>query len=333
MNPPTSHDVARIAGVSQPTVSRALRADPRVAVDTQRRVRAAAAGLGYVASRRGRSLATRATGQIGVVVSDLANPFYMEAVEHLHRQLETAGRRVVVLTDSAEGSPAAETLLDGSMDGVVLTTTLLGSALPAELAGRGLPVVLFNRAVDGATVDLCTSENYHGAAAVATEIAALGHRRVGAIFGPSETSTGRDREQGFRAGLAGAGLDLPAPFIRRGAFSYDAGHRGFVELLTLRPAPTALFCANDVLALGALNAARSIGVAVPETVSVFGFDDIAMADWELFGLSTVRQDLALMAAAAATLLVERIADPALPARRTVVPTTLVRRRTHAASPL
>lgn len=329
MRTPTSHDVARAAGVSQPTVSRALRDDPRVTEDTRHRVRAAAAELGYVPSRRGRSLSTRATGHVAIVVSDLGNPFYMEAVEHLHRHLEQAGARVVVLTDPPEEPAIAEMLLDGSVDGAILTTTLLGSSLPAELAARGLPVVLLNRTVDDDAVDACISENVGGAHAVAAEIAALGHERVAALFGPADTSTGRDRERGFRAGLAEAGLKLPDRMVHRGPFSFAAGHRGLVELLERRAAPTAVFCANDVIAVGALNAAKALGVAVPGQVSVFGFDDIAMAGWELFALTTVRQDLAEMAGAATRLLLERIAEPGRAARHVVVPATLVRRASHA----
>src|SRR4051794_7470235 len=231
MRTPTSHDVARAAGVSQPTVSRALRDDPRVTEATRQRVRAAAAELGYVPSRRGRSLSTRATGQVGIVVGDLGNPFYMEAVEHLHRHLDRSGVRAVVLTDPPDGPATADALLDGSIDGAILTTTLLGSLLPEELARRGLPVVLLNRAIDDEAVDACVSENAGGARAVAAEIAALGHQRVAAIFGPAQTSTGRDRERGFRDGLAQAGVRLTDRAVRRGAFSYETGHWGLTELL------------------------------------------------------------------------------------------------------
>ena len=163
-------------------------------------------------------------------------------------------------------------------------------------------------------------------------MAALGHERVAAIFGPAETTTGRDREQGFRLGLADAGLPLPRQRVRHGSFSFSAGHRALTELLALSLPPTAVLCANDVIALGALNAARVLAVAVPEKLSVFGFDDIAMAGWEAFALTTVRQDLAEMAGSAVRLLLERIADPARPVRRKVVPTTLVRRSSHGRPP-
>ena len=330
MRPATSHDVARLAGVSQPTVSRALRDDPRVAEATRRRVRDAAAQLAYVPSRRGRSLSTRATGQVAVVVGDLGNPFYAEAVEHLHAALDAADRRMLVLTEPPDRAPDLERLLDGSIDGAILTTTRLGSTVPAQLAERGLPCVQLNRTVDDDALDACASANADGARAAAAELAALGHDAVGAIFGPADTSTGRDREAGFRAGLAAAGVALPDPRVRRGPFAYRTGHDGLRELLAAPAPPSAVFCGNDVIAIGALNAACALGVAVPERLTVLGFDDIAMAAWDVFGLSTVRQDLPEMARAAVALLLERVADPDRPARRVTVPAVLVLRGSHAA---
>jgi LacI family transcriptional regulator len=328
MRAPTSLDVARLAGVSQPTVSRALRGDPRVIEATRERVREAATQLGYVPSRRGRSLSTRATDQIAVLVTDLGNPFYTEAVEHLHAALEQHGQRVVVLTDRAGDAGWDARLLDGSVDGVVLTNQRLRSPLPAQLAERGLPCVMFNRAVDGTSGDVCVSRNAAGAAAVARELVGLGHRRVGAIFGPRDTSTGRDRERGFRAALTKAGQPIDEELVRRGPFTFATGRENLQSLLAGPTAPTAVFCGNDVVAIGALNAAAAAGVAVPTEVSIFGFDDIGMAQWDVFELSTVRQDLAVMAQAAAQMLLARIAEPTLPPRRIVTDTRLVLRSSH-----
>lgn len=324
---PTSHDVARLAGVSQPTVSRALRDDTQVSAQTRGRVRAAAEQLGYVPSRRGSSLATRSTGHVALVVGALGNPFYTEAVEHLHARLSAVGRRVMVLTDEPYPVPALDALLDGSIDGAILATATLGASLPHDLAAHGLPVALFNRTTDDGGLDAVTSENERGAALAARELARLGHRRIGAALGPRDTSTGRDREAGFRAALDAARLELPDSRVRRGPFSAAHGAEALAELLSQRYPPTALFCANDVIALGALNAAHRLGVAVPRELSVIGFDDIAMASWDLFGLTTVRQDLGAMADATVRILVDRIADPSRPPQRVTVPTALVHRRT------
>jgi LacI family transcriptional regulator len=330
INPkPTSHDVARVAGVSQPTVSRALRDDTQVSPETRQRVRAAAEQLGYVPSRRGRSLATQSTDHIALVVGALDNPFYTDAVNHLHTRLSAIGHRVVVVTDEPYAPPSPDALTDGSIDGVILTTATLDATLPGALAARGVPVVLFNRATDEG-IDACVSENERGAALAAGEIARLGHRRVGAIFGPEDTSTGRDRERGFRAALESARLTLPDSRVRRGSFTFHTGEQALPELLDQRHPPTAVFCANDVIAIGALNAAHRLGLSVPGDVTIIGFDDIPMAAWALFSLTTVRQDLARMADTAVRMLADRIAQPDRPAQRVTVPTTLVHRRTHAA---
>jgi LacI family transcriptional regulator len=325
--PPTSHDVARHAGVSQPTVSRALRDDPSVALATRRAVHAAAEALGYVPSQRGRSLSTRQTGQIGVVISDLANPFYLEILDAVHDALGAAGRRMLVLTPDEDDELLARRLLDGALDGAILTTTLLGSPLPGELARRSFPFVLLNRSVDDAPGDVVVTDNVAGGRLAARVLLDEGHRAVAAVFGPSETSTGRDREAGFRALLGEAGVTLPEERVRRGPFDFQIGHAAARELAS--SGATALFCANDVLAIGAYNGLRSLGVRIPEDVSLVGFDDIAIASWEVFRLTTVRQDIQEMVARAADLLAERVAQPDAPARRVVLEATLVRRATLA----
>lgn len=327
MTRPTSHDVALEAGVSQPTISRALRNDPRVAPATRERVHAAAARLGYVPSDRGRSLSTRRAGRVGVVVEDLGNPFYLELLDVLHDRLEHAGVRMIVLTPGRNDPERIERLADGSIDGVVLTTTLLPSSLPGQLARCGLPFVLLNRVVDDLEGDSCSVDNASGAAAIADALLDAGHRAVGAIFGPEDTSTGRDREAGFRAALAARGAALDPALTRRGRFSYADGHEHLRALLASPTPPTAVFCANDVIALGALNAALGLGVAVPGQLSVVGFDDIAMASWEAFRLTTVRQDIRRMGAIATELLLARVAEPDRPARQVVLPARLVRRET------
>jgi LacI family transcriptional regulator len=328
--PPTSHDVARLAGVSQPTVSRALRDEQYVSSETRRAVREAAAQLGYVPSRRGRSLSTRHTGQIGVVVSDLGNPFYLQVLDTLHEVLAGDGLGMLVLTPDEDDDAFLARLVDGALDGAILTTTRLDSPLPAELARRGFPFVLLNRAVDDAPGDVCVVDNVAGARLAAEALARLGHTEVAALFGPPTTSTGRDREIGFRAGLAGAGLALADARWRRGAFDFDYGHAGVLELL--ETAPTALFCANDVVAIGAFNALRARGVAIPGALTLIGFDDIAVAAWAVFELTTVRQDIDAMVQRSAAMLLERIADPELEPRHVVLPATLVERATHGPPP-
>ena len=329
---PTSHDVALAAGVSQPTVSRALRGDPSVAEATRQRVRDAAETLGYVPSERGRSLSTRRSGRIGVVVEDLGNPFYFELLDALHDRLERSDHRMVVLTPGRGDPERLERLVDGSTDGVVLTTTLLGSELPARLLDRRFPFVLLNRIVDDVAADSCSLANVDGAATIAAALVRHRHHAIGAVFGPSDTSTGRDREIGFRQELGRHGIALRPELTRRGPFAHETGHRAIRELLSDRPRPTAVFCANDVIAIGALNAARALDIAVPDELSIVGFDDISMAAWEVFQLTTVRQNLQAMCKTAIDLLLARIAEPDRPPQQHVLPARLVRRATLARAP-
>jgi len=324
--PPTSHDVARAAGVSQPTVSRALRGDPRVTEATRERVEQAARELGYVASDRGRSLATRRTGRVGVVVEDLDNPFYLELLDELHERLERGGTRMIVFTPRHDDPHGLERLVDGSIDGVVLTTTFLDSPLPGLLRDRGFPFVLLNRVVDDDGVTSCSVDNRLGGELGAQELLDAGHRAIGAVFGPSQTSTGRDRELGVRAALRAAGVALHG--MRRGPYTYETGHAAALELLGVDDRPTALFCGNDVIALGALNACHRLGLRVPQDVSLVGFDDIAMASWDLIRLTTIRQDLRRMAQIAVELVLEPPARP----ERVVLEPEVVRRDTVGPPP-
>jgi LacI family transcriptional regulator len=326
---PTSHDVALEAGVSQPTVSRALRGDPRVTEATRTRVLLAAERLGYVTSDRGRSLATRRTSRIGVVVEDLDNPFYLELLDELHERLERADVRMIVFTPNRNDPERVARLADGSIDGAILTTTHLDSPLPAQLRSRRFPFVLLNRIVDDEACASCSVDNRQGAVRLTEELLRAGHRAIGAIFGPETTSTGRDRERGIRAVLAGAGVPLPEERTTRGRFTYESGHRGATELLSARDRPTAVLCANDVVAIGALNAAHALGLSVPGDVSITGFDDIAMAAWDIFQLTTVSQNLRRMAEIAVDLVLGLVDDPYAEPPRVVLPADLVHRRTLA----
>jgi LacI family transcriptional regulator len=318
----TSHDVARVAGLSQSTVSRALRGDPRVAPATRERVLAAAASLGYTPNAMGRMLVEGSTRTIGMVVTDISNPFYPNLIAPLHDELAALGYRMTLFTerlegDGADASSRLEWLVDRGIDGAVLTTSTLDGTVPRELLRRGLPFVFLTRVVDDIPADSVSVDNARGASLIAAEVVAFGHRRVGAIFGPANTSTGRDRERGLRAGLTAAGIDLPDDVIRRGDYTVDVGFRAMRELMALDDPPTAVVCFNDLVAIGALNAAVALGLDVPRNVSLTGWDDLPMASWDICRLTTVRQSMNEMARAAARLVVERVEGRAGPEPRRV----------------
>lgn len=330
----TGHDVARMAGVSQATVSRALRNLPGTSDETRAAVLAAAAQLDYIPSDSGRVLSTRTTKRIALVAEELTNPFYPELVEPLHRHLGEAGLRAVLVTDTASGPVSAEIrvadLADNSYDGAILATTQRDSRLPRDLTERGIPHVLVNRVLDRPESPCCTVDNASGAMDVADLLTRLGHREIAAIHGPADTSTGRERADALKAGLKARGVALPRRFVRRAEFSHDAGMAAAHALLDQAPRPTAIVCGNDVLALGALSAARQLGLDVPDDLTVIGFDDIAIASWPLVALTTVHCDLNELTRTAVDLLLAEIREPGSAPTVLRVPVGLRLRGTHAA---
>lgn len=334
----TSRDIAREVGVSQSTVSRALRGDPRVAASTQLLIADAAKRLRYIPNVAARSLITSRTQTVGVVVSDIANPFYPQLVDILHDELGLSGYRTVLLNERAEGRRGGEIVprLQGrAVDGLIFASVTLDSDVADWFTEHGVPVVLLNRDIDGAAVDRVVSDNRLGGGLAAEHLHRLGHRRVAMIAGPANASTSRDRELGFREALERLGAPLQEELYRQGEFTYVSGHQWCRDLLRMPQPPTAIFCGNDVVAFGVLDAAKCLGIDVPGRLSVLGYDDIEMAAWEAFNLSTVSQPLAQMAKAAARALVSRLESTSAEApepRSQVFPASIVARGTTSPLP-
>ena len=320
----TSIDVAAAAGVAQSTVSRALRNSSSISPPTRQRVRDAAERLGYVPSLYGRQLRTKRSGRVGVLATEIDNPFYPSLLAALHASLRDRGLGTVLVTEPPSTPDAVATLVDGSFDGLILTTCRLRSRLPALLRAHGMPVVVANREVEPQLTDSCTVDNIAGGMLVARAIVEAGHHRIGLVAGPPNTSTGRDRTAGFRRGLR---VHAIRPAVRHGEFSVEVGRDSVRHLMADPDPPTALFCANDVLAVGGLNALHELGLRVPRDVSLVGFDDIALAAWETFGLTTIHCDLAAMARQATQLLLNRIERPHGSVQRHALAPHLVTRRT------
>lgn len=270
---------------------------PNVSVETRERVLRAARALNYVPSDTGRALSTRATRRIAVVAEELTNPYYPELIAPLSRCLSAAGYRTVLITDPEHDDVLVEVLSDGSYDGVVLTTALRSSRLPAALTARGVPHVLMNRTLDRPVSASCAIDNRAGVHDVVDLLLALGHRRFASLQGPVATSTGRERADALRAALAGGGIRLARSRLRRTAFGHDAAFAVARELLSMNPRPEAIVCGNDVQAMGVLSAARALHIRVPGDLTVVGFDDIPMAGWPMVDLTTVRVDREQLATA------------------------------------
>jgi LacI family transcriptional regulator len=309
-------------------VSRALRDSEKVSEETKRRVREAAAALGYAPNAIGRALAVGHSTRVGLVVTDLLNQFYGHVIPHLHDELDRHGYELVLMTESSESAPVAEHVVANGLCGVVLTTTTVDSLLPGRLRERGVPFVYFNRVASSVGADAVVVDPEPGMTELVDALADLGHRNVGAVFGPRNTSTGEAREASLRGLLDDRDIRLARKHVRHGSFDFDSGYAAAAEILGSDDVPTALVCANDVVALGALNAASALGVDVPGEVSVVGFDDLPTSRWPLIQLATVAYDLEAMSREAARLVISRADGLADAEPRTAVfPTRLVTRRT------
>lgn len=307
----TSRDVARVAGVSQATVSRVMSSHPNVADATRARVLEAMEQTGYVPNAAARTMRTHRTGTIGVVVQRITNPFYPEVLECLAAELDAAGLRMI-LWNAAIGSgedAAIDSIQRRLVDGIIFTTATTESASLRAAIDLTAPVVLMNRTVQEFECDQVDSDNEAASGVVARYFAANGHQTVAHIPGPQDASTGRDRRAGFVRAAEESSLDVITPESSVRQFSHELGYMCMKQVLSSgKEPPTAVFCGNDITAIGALDCARSLGVRVPDELWVVGFDDIAMASWESYKLTTSRQPVSAMCKASVELLVARLED-------------------------
>lgn len=331
----TSREVARLAGVSQATVSRVLHDHPGVRPDVRERVQRVLAQTQYQPNAMARAMKTSVTGSVGVVVARLSNPLYPAMLQVIGSALARCGLRMVVW-DSEHGGewPAQVAMRQGIVDGVLLTTATAESPLLREAADTRAPVVLVNRTVDSAACDQVSSDNVAGGATVARYLIACGRRRIAMIGGTGVASTIRDRERGFRQALDEAGRPLDFAHVEQvDTFSHETGRAAAHRLLDLARPPDALFCTNDVIALGAVDGARARGLRVPEDLWVVGYDDIEMASWGAYDLTTVRQPLDEMVGLAVGHLRARMRGDASPPVRDCLPNGLVIRGSTARTPM
>jgi LacI family transcriptional regulator len=325
--PATSVDIARAVGLSQATVSRALNGGV-VSEAARERILVAARDLGYRPNDVARGLKTRRTGVIGVVVSDILNPFYPEFLQALGSALTVRGERMLLQSGAGAGAEdreaeAVEALIRRRVDGIIATGATDASATLRELAASGYPVVLAHRTlpIDADTIE---SDNVAGAARVAGLLHSHGHRDVAVIAGDPGASTAQQRAIGFERRAAELGMTVRH---EPGGFDADAASGAAMRVLGSGSRPTAVFGHNDTIAIAVLNVARRLGIDVPGELAVVGFDDIAAAGWPIVGLSTVRQPTAALAERAVELLTARLQEPDAAPRHEVLPIELVERTT------
>ncbi|MER7673487.1 LacI family DNA-binding transcriptional regulator [Kitasatospora sp. NPDC096128] len=300
----TLAEIAQQAGVSAPTVSKVLNGRADVAPATRERVEALLQQYGYRRRRGNR----QTSPLLELVFHELESAWAVEVIRGVENAVREEGLSIV-LSESAERHGPGQSWVDGVLarrpTGVVLVLSDLDRALREQLARRDIPFVVMDPAGDpGQEVPAVGTTNWDGGLAATRHLLDLGHRRIGLIGGPARMMCSRARADGYRAALDMAGLPYDRELVREGDFHHESGRRLGLELLRLPNRPTAVFAGNDLQALGLYEAARELGLRIPEDLSVVGFDDLPLARWVGPPLTTVRQPLTEMAETATRLVID-----------------------------
>ena len=327
----TSLDVARLAGVSQSAVSRCFTAGASVSDAMRNKVQEAARKLGYQPNAHARSLITGRSRIIGLVLSALENLYYPAVLERLAKRLQQDGYHLLIfIGDNANSDDLVEEILQYNVDGIVLGATTLSSALAQRCADASIPVVLFNRIMasgSAGAVSSVRSDNVGGGRDIARFLVAGGHLRIAYIAGREDSSTNLERERGFRDGLAELGQRIYARAI--GNYDVDQARQAALDLFAnAADRPDAVFVAGDLMAIVVLDTLRhELGLAVPQDVSVVGFDNVPQAAWASYELTTFEQPVQPMVEATVELLQSYLRQAQTPpSRNLVVPGQLIIRQ-------
>ncbi|WP_315096133.1 LacI family DNA-binding transcriptional regulator [uncultured Cellulomonas sp.] len=330
---PTLEDVARVAGVSRATVSRVVNGQRRVAAEIQAVVREAIATTGYVPNLAARSLVTRRTGAVIVVVSgaeeqgspstiDFADPFFGRVVGGMLRALRPHDVDPILMLAETDfdRSRVISSLRNGNADGALVVSTRGDDPMPALLVEARLPAVVFARPGRPIPLSFVDVANRDGARLAAEHLVARGCRHVAAISGPLDVPSAQDRLSGFQDAMARHGQAFVP--TAGGVFTYESGVAAMTALLGQYADLDGVFASNDLMALGAIEALQTAGRRVPEDVRVIGFDDSSVGALSRPALTSVRQPIEEMAAAMARILLDTIADPGRRVTSTIFEPTL-----------
>jgi DNA-binding LacI/PurR family transcriptional regulator len=328
----TLDGVAREAGVSRATVSRVVNGSPKVSPDVRRAVERAVLRLGYVPNSAARSLVTRRSESVGLIITEPANrlfedPFFPRLLRGISAELSARNLQLVLLMpeDSDAEQRLERYLAAGHVDGVLLVSLHGADPLPAHLQARGVPMVVGGRPPGGVAASYVDVDNREAARSAVRHLAALGRQQIATITGPLDMGAGADRLEGYIDGLSELGRARDDRLIAEADFTYEGGAAAMRRLLEAAPDLDAVFVASDLMAAGALNVLRTAGRAVPGDVAVVGFDDSPLAAATEPPLTSVRQPIEEMGRELVRLLVASIEDAKRPARRVLLSTDLIQR--------
>jgi DNA-binding LacI/PurR family transcriptional regulator len=323
-------DIARAAHVSHATVSRALRNSPLVKPETVVLVRKVAEEQGYTVSAVARSLVTKRTDTIGVVVTSIANPFVGEVVSGIEEFALAHGYSVFLATchaDPARELRAVQSFHERRVDGILVNSSRVGALYLPLLADMKVPIVLINNQYPGEFVHSVTIDNLNAARDATRHLVDLGHKRIGYLGNQFGLQADTDRFAGYRQILEEADIGFQPELVAHGDGRPEGGMHAMARLLALPEPPTAVFCYNDMEALGAMRAAREHGLSIPGDLSVVGLDDLFLASYTDPPLTTVQQPKQQMGRLAAQILLELLSGGKPESRVTLAGTLIVRQST------
>lgn len=323
---PTSHDVAKKAGVSIATVSRVLNDSPHVRPSVKRKVLRAVKALNYQPNRTAQRLRAKQSKVIGLIISDIQNPFFTAAVRGIEDVAYHNGYSVV-LCNSDEDPEKEKLYVDvmraEAVAGVIITSASEAEPQVGDLLDARIPVVALDRRIKDRRVDSVLTTNVQGAYAAVTHLIGLGHRCIGFIGLPLTRTTGRERFEGYQRALRENGLPVSRARVRISDAKQQGGHDAALDLLASQPRLTALFAANNLTTLGALAAIRERGLKIPDDISIIGFDDMPWATLLQPPLTAIAQPTYELGQQAAELLLARLKDPGKPVSHVQLNTTLI----------
>jgi len=276
---PTLHDVAKRAGVSPMTVSRVVNGTGSVSPERRARVEQALAETGYMPNTVARNLRAQRTDTIALVMPDMTNPFFTALAQGVETAAREAGISLLLAnTDEREDEERrlVRMLLQRRADGLLIIPAGCGDDSIRLCRAHSVPVVVVDRRLETRGVDIVRADSEGGSLQLGRLLVSLGHRRMAVLSGPASVPTALDRAAGFSRALADE-AGLPAPIVRHGAFSIDSGRDMTLSVMAQEPRPTALFAANNFIAIGVLHGLEELGLRVPEDVAVVGFDDLPRA--------------------------------------------------------
>nr|MBC7243957.1 LacI family DNA-binding transcriptional regulator [Chloroflexota bacterium] len=317
----TMKDVAQAAGVSVTTVSHVINETRHVSEELRERVLKAMEELNYHPNSLARSLRQGISHTIGLIVPDNSNPFFADVARVIETRGFEAGYSTILCNSDGQLEKElayVNVLLAKQVDGVIFIAASSQSEHITLLTEEKVPVVIADRQMPNAQVDVVLVDNYHGGYLATEYLISLGHHRIGCITGPSDTTPSADRVCGYKDALTVAGLPIDEDLIVRGDFRYASGISGAQKLLSLEKPPTAIFACNDVMAMAAMAAIREKALAIPDDISVIGFDDIPQASFTFPPLTTIAQPIQDIGRIATDLLIERMSASASCSSRKVI---------------